>query len=118
MPVDRYGKIYVADSNNNRLRIFNYQGKLKKILTGYSYPRGVALTGRHIFTAEPFDGTVAVGDDDGEIGTRFNEAGHEAAHEAKKDVMKYPTSVFIDDHNRLYVTEFGKSRVLVYSLEP
>lgn len=123
--VTEENEIYVADSNNNRIQVFDLWGKPIKILTGrdlmgegkYSVPRGIAFDNKgNLFTAEGIIHMVSITDKNGEVILRFKNAEFEKTEAGTRDSIKLPTSVFIDSNQRLYVTEFGKSRVLVYQL--
>lgn len=118
-------KIYVADSNNNRIQVFDLQGKLLQVITGadingnggYSIPRGIAFDrAGNLYTAEGLSGAVAIADKEGKVFARFGFAEPTVDATGQQDVIKLPTSVFIDNNQRLYVTEYARSRVLVYEI--
>lgn len=118
------GEIYVADSNNNRIQVFNQQGNLVKILSGkntngeggYAIPRGLAFDkAGNLYTTELLGPGVAITDKQGQVFLRSAVAG--PSENGIEDAIKYPTAVFIDDNQRLYVTEYGNSRILVYKLK-
>lgn len=119
----RDNQIYISDSNNNRIQIFDENGKFLKAIYGkdskggggLSIPRGVAFDAKgNIFTAEMLSNQVAILDAQGVYQVGFSYA--EPSQDGVTDQISVPTSVFIDQNNRLYVTEMGKSRVLVYQL--
>lgn len=123
--VSEENEIYVADSNNNRIQVFNINGVPLKILAGqdimeegkYSVPRGTALDDAgNLYTAEGLANCISVTNREGQVTSRFRNAEPVKAGSGVIDTLNLPTSVFIDDRQRLYVTEFGKSRVLVYEL--
>lgn len=124
--VNNKGLIYIADSNNNRIQIFDKNGKLLGLLTGsdeemqgvFSVPRGTAFDkAGNLYTTEGLINSVTVLNVNGTVIKRFDNAEPTNSEIGMPDTMQLPTSVFIDDNQRLYVTEFGKSRVLVYSLD-
>lgn len=119
----RDNKLYVADSNNNRIQIFDLDGKFLQELKGqdannsggYSIPRGIAFDQNgNLFTAEMLSNSVSITDAKGVKSSSFSYA--EPATGELEDSMLVPTSVFIDSDNRLYVTEMGGSRILVYNI--
>lgn len=118
-------KIYIADSNNNRIQIFDKQGKLLKILLGndstgqgkYAVPRGTAFDENgNLYTAEGLINSISITNPEGQVVSRFRYAEPSKQANGVEDEINLPTSVFIDDNQRLYVTEFGKSRVIVYQI--
>lgn len=118
-------KVYVADSNNNRIQVFKPDGMLLQILNGqdlleegkYSVPRGTAFDADgNLYTAEGLINCISVTNREGFVTSRFRHAEPPNGTSLIVDTINLPTSVFIDDKGRLYVTEFGKSRVLVYEL--
>lgn len=119
----RDNKLYVADSNNNRIQIFDLDGKFLeewkgsdgKGAGGYSIPRGIAFDRQgNLYTAEMLNNSVSITDTKGINLSSFSYA--EPPTDEIEDTMNVPTSVFIDSDNRLYVTEMGGSRILVYDL--
>lgn len=118
-------KIYVVDSNNNRIQVFDLQGSFLQEISGvdtngaggYSIPRGLAFDkAGNLYTAEGLSNGVAIANKEGKVMFRFSYAEPTQSELGEDDTMKLPTSVFIDNNQRLYVTEYGKSRVLVYEI--
>lgn len=118
--VDEDGNIYVADSNNFRIQIFTPDGKVKSVwksdkkdnADGYTIPRGIAFDRKgYIWTAHNLAGGVSVTDPAGKRLALFIQG------ESQEDMLTLPTSVFIDENNRLYVAEFGGNRILVYQIQ-
>lgn len=119
-------RLYVADSNNNRLQVFDLEGKLLEVVSGvdlkgqggFSIPRGVAFDrAGNIYTTEGMSGDVAIANPQGKVIARFGFAEPTKDETGEQDMMRLPTSVFIDDNQRIYVTEYARSRVLVYELK-
>ena len=117
--VDGEGNIYVADSNNFRLQVFTPEGQEKAVWKsdqpdnagGYTIPRGVAIDKQgNVWTANLLASGVSVTDPSGERLALYNQG------ESAEDSMTLPTGVFVDDNNRLYISELGKSRILVYDI--
>ncbi|WP_418790424.1 6-bladed beta-propeller [Phosphitispora sp. TUW77] len=117
--VDEQGNIYVADSNNFRIQVFTPEGKEKAVWKsdqpnneqGYTIPRGVAIDKKgNVWTANLLAGGVSATDPSGKRLALYN------LGESAEDNITLPTAVFVDENNRLYVIELGKSRVLVYDI--
>lgn len=119
-------KIFVADSNNNRIQVFDQEGKLLEVLSGadineaggFAVPRGIAFDrAGNMYTAEGLSNDVAIANKEGKVFARLFEGEKTTDDTGVRDQIKLPTSVFIDNNQRLYVTEFGKSRILVYKIK-
>lgn len=117
--VDDEGKIYVADSNNYRIQVFNpdgkshavWQGKKKDLTDGYIIPRGISFDKRDfVYSANAIAGAVSISQPTGKRLALFNEG------DSPDDDMTLPVYTFIDGNNRLYVAEHGSDRILVYRI--
>lgn len=122
--VDGNDEIYIADSNNNRIQVFNQAGEFVRELRGedkdgaggYSIPRGIAFDAEgNMYTAEMMSNAISITDKEGKAISRFSYG--EPETDSTIDELKVPTSVFIDEGQRLYVTELANSRVLVYQIK-
>lgn len=118
--LDKDGNIYIADSNNFRIQVFNPDGSFKAIWSGtkkdnsdgYTIPRGIAFDKKgNLWTANNLAGGVTATSPAGKRLALFTNG------ESDEDTMTLPQSVFIDGNNRLYVPELGGNRVLVYQLQ-
>ncbi len=122
--VDNEGKIWVADSNNYRIQVFDQEGKLLNMWPKgsdnpsrnerktYPTPRGIAFDkDGFVWTANTITNYISAIDPiDGEVLKQYSTGEDEA------DTISIPNVVFIDANNRLYITELGSKRILVYQL--
>lgn len=111
-------KIYVADSDNSRIQIFDLKGKFLKEINKdkngdniLNIPRSIALDKNgNIFTANNMGHEIVIFNDKAEEVTSFSNG------EKDGDSLNLPNGIFIDDANKAYVPEFAGNRVLVYQL--
>ena len=110
--VDSSGRIYVADSNNFRLRVFDANGQFLAGLAGASvgFPRGAEIDGRHLYVVDTFGHTVHVYDIKEGMKPLFDfgERGFRAGQ------FNYPNGFALDSTSRLYVTDRENDRVQVW----
>lgn len=110
-------KIYVSDTNNQRIQIFDYDGRpvLQFGQSGsgkgeFSFPYGLAVDSRgQIYVADLYNGAVALYDGAGKFLKNFAEEA-----DGKKPFVR-PAGLFLDG-NKLYVTDVGPSQVLVFDV--
>lgn len=111
-PADSSGpapKIHLFDLNGNWIAAYgtndNEGGKFARI-------QGLAVDhlGR-IYAVDPFQGRITVLDENGIFLTSFGELGSSAGK------LKLPMDVMLDANNRLWVTSFNTSAVVIYDLK-
>lgn len=114
-------KLYVADSLNNRISIFDLEGKFitnwardpeKDEFWSLAVPRGIAFDKKdRLYTVEGMGHVVAALDQEGKVLMRMADA-----ETIDEEVMRLslPTDVAVDELGRLYVLEFGNQRIVVY----
>ncbi len=116
--VDDAGQVYVADSNNARVQVFDPVGNLLTVLSGsaaggLALPRGLAIDAqRHLlFVVDTLGQAVAMFDLSrgapafvGQFGAGGDAAGFE-----------YPNGIALDGQGRLYVTDREHDRVQIWS---
>jgi len=124
LDVDNKGNIWVADSNNFRIQVFDQQGKLLKMWPEgvdnpvrekrktYPTPRGIAFDkDDFLWTANTIGNYVSAIDPvNGEVLNRLTTG------EDENDTLSLPNIIYIDENSRMYVTELGYKRILVYQL--
>lgn len=114
--VDQDGKIFVADSNNRRIQVFNSNGKfLYSIETG-GLPRGIGIDEQNrLYIVDSLGHDVSIYDKRGK-GTQamaiFGEQGIEFGQ------FLYPNGMTLGDDGRIYVTDRENNRVQVFGWPP
>lgn len=116
------GRILVADTNNSRLQVFDLSGKFLEMWTGdmskheayFAAPADIAVDRKgNIYVADPLCQRVSILDPKGKL---IN-AAQQVGPPEEGDALSLPTGVFIDGRQRLYVAEYGKSRLTIYDLK-
>lgn len=116
--VDNDGNIYVTDTGNQRVQVFDQDGKFKKILNGsldgkgqsiFVNPRGVGVDDQgNVFVVSNLTHRLYGFDKDGK--QVFNIGGY---GESEKQ-FSLPNGLFVDDRGRVYVTDTMNQRVAVF----
>jgi len=114
--IDDDNQIWVADSNNNRIQVFDSNGKLVKIYSqedgGFLVPRGISFDAKgYLYVANAVGNYVTIHD---AKGRKVNEI---RTAENKNDKLAIPNKTFIDQNRRLYVAEISKNRVSVFAIK-
>mgnify|MGYP001572107588 CR=1 FL=1 len=114
--VDRRGRIYVSDSNNGRVQVFDAAGKLAYKIegrgdAGVGLPRGLATDGRdRLYVADTLSGLIRVYNVSGApvLVYSFGDAA------ATDGAARYPNGLALDAGGRLYVADRENNRVQVW----
>ncbi|MEW6574617.1 MAG: 6-bladed beta-propeller, partial [Bacillota bacterium] len=116
------GRILVTDTNNSRVQVFDANGKFLEMWTGdvsngqgfFAAPSGVAVDKKgNAYIVDPFCKWVRVMDKKGEPAGVVQQVGRQE----DRDTMSLPTGVHVDDNQRLYVADYGTSRIVIYDLK-
>ncbi|MEW6193466.1 MAG: hypothetical protein AB1507_08955 [Bacillota bacterium] len=116
------GRILVADTNNSRVQVFDEQGKFLEIWAGdlakregyFAAPSSIALDKRgNVYVADPLCKRVSILDRKGKL---FN-AAQQVGPPEERDSLSLPWGIWIDDKQRLYVADYGLSRLVIYDLK-
>lgn len=115
--VDKGGKIYVADSNNYRVSVFDPKGQFLSFFQGstsadnnpFGLPRGIAISNKDVVLvvagmSHQVHGLSLAGEEYfrfGKMGTENNE-------------FLFPNGIFVDSSGRVYVTDTQNHGVKVY----
>jgi DNA-binding beta-propeller fold protein YncE len=114
--VDRQGRVYVADTLNFRLQIFDADGNVVKVFGTQgdapgtlNRPKGVGVdSDGHIYVADTSFNNFQIFDADGRLLLDVGTAGHGPGE------FMLPAGLYIDGRDRIYVADQGNSRVQVF----
>lgn len=116
--IDRDDNIYVADSGNQRVAVYDKEGKFLRILNGnkdsygeskFINPRGLAVdSDGTLFMIDNMTHFVYGFDNKGEQVFQFGGLG------AENEQFFLPNGLFIDEKSQLYITDTFNQRVAVY----
>lgn len=114
--VDAKGDVYVADTINNRIQIFDAEGNFLSMFGRpgdgpgtFGRPKGLAVDrDGHIWVADTSMDRVQVFDRKGQL------AGYFGAHGTLPGQFVLPTGIAIDSQNRVMVTEQFKGRLQIF----
>ena len=115
------GRILVADTNNSRIQVFSatgeflteWQGDIERRQGIFASPSGIAVDREgNIYVADPLTRRVTVLDSSGQPIGAINLVGNPG----DGDSLNIPYGVAVDQNQRLYVTDYGASRLVIYDL--
>lgn len=120
--VDGAGNVYVADSNNGRLAVFDPDGKLvTSIRRGVGegdlgLPRGVAIDGDDgLYVVDTMNHTIKLyelADEATEVPGFVGAFGMQGIEDG---TFQYPNGIAVDGSGRIYVTDRENDRVQIWS---
>lgn len=108
-------RIYVADTNNQRVQVFDYNGRpLFRFGSAgegpgqFKFPYGLAgLPDSRILVADLYNGSVSSFDNQGKFLGYFGEA------DPKEGVFEGPAGLFVSG-DRIYVSDVRKNQIMVF----
>jgi DNA-binding beta-propeller fold protein YncE len=114
------GKIYVADSGNNRVSIFNSDGtflyefgKNGNKPGQFNSPQGIAVNGKGIiYVADTLNNRIQVFNHDGIYLSEFGDLVNDAADQCQK--VKLPKAIAVDSKDNIYVLDAENYQVKVF----
>lgn len=115
------GTIYVTDTGNSRVQVFDKNGKFLRIINGskdgkgksmFVNPRGIALDDRgNVYVLSNLTHLLYAFDKDGKSLFAMGGRG-----EGEKQ-FSLPNGLFVDQNNRLYVSDTTNLRISVFQLQ-
>ncbi len=121
LAVDSNDDVYVADSNDGRLAIFDSEGKsAASIRRGVAdgdlgLPRGVAIHDDKLFVVDTTAHTVKVYDISGGVTKVPSYVGSFGTEGIEDGAFEYPNGIAIDGDGRIYVTDRENNRVQIWT---
>lgn len=114
--VDAEGLVYVSDTMNNRIQIFDADGKFISMFGkagdgpgSFARPKGIAIdSDQHIWVADAYQNRVQIFDKEGHLLAFFGSGG------SLPGQFGVPSGVFVDKNNRAMVTEQLEGRLQVF----
>lgn len=118
LAVDGKGNLYVTDTLNSRVQMFDADGKYVKSFGQrgtawgmFDKPKGVALDSfGNVYVADSGWSNVQIFNQKGQVLLFFGGRG------PIPGMLKNPTAIIIDKNNRIYVADYLNHRVEVYQL--
>ncbi len=116
LSVDAQGHLYVADTLNFRIQVFDREGKVLHVFGELgdspgrlNRPKGVAVDSEgHIYVADSSFNNFQMFDQEGQLLLFVGKGGSLAGE------FSLPAGLYIDDQDRIYVADQGNSRVQVF----
>ncbi|MCG2722916.1 MAG: 6-bladed beta-propeller [Thermodesulfovibrionales bacterium] len=114
--IDKSGLLYITDSLNFRVQIFDKHGHFISSFGkhgdgsgDFSKPRGIAVdSDGHVYVADALFDTVQIFDRDGRLLLAFGKTGRGNGH------MVLPAGLFIDEQDRIYVVDSSNQRIQIF----
>lgn len=114
--VDQAGKLYVADTMNFRIQVFDADGAVVKVFGTqgdtpgtFNRPKGVAVDSEgDIYVADASFDNFQIFDAEGRLLLFVGSGGHDAGE------FFLPAGLYIDERDRVYVADQGNARVQVF----
>jgi len=114
--VDKEGNVYVSDTMNNRVQIFDADGMFISMFGkagdgpgDFARPKGISIdSDGHIWVADAFQNRVQIFDREGHLLAFFGTGG------SLPGQFGVPSGVYVDRLNRVFVTEQLEGRLQVF----
>jgi poly(3-hydroxybutyrate) depolymerase/DNA-binding beta-propeller fold protein YncE len=109
---DAKGNLLVGDRENNRVQVFDSEGKFLKQWNESGAPYGLCLAGERLFVADGRAGWVKVLGPDGKVIGRLGEKGTQPGQ------FDMPHMLCLDSRGDLYVAEVNNKRIQKFTIAP
>ncbi len=110
--VNATGHIYVADTHNNRVQVFDNTGKYLYTISGFSNPTGVAVNSTgHVYVVDNGNHRVQVFNNAGSYQYTIGTTGVSGLGPGQ---FNQPYGVVVNSSGYLYVSELSNDRVQVF----
>lgn len=114
--VDRQDNVYVTDSMNFAVRIYDHDGVLRRSLGeigdapgSFARPKGVAVdSDRHIYVVDANHGNFQIFDQEGKLLLYVGRNG------SKPGEFNLPSGIFIDGKDRVFVSDTFNHRIQIF----
>jgi sugar lactone lactonase YvrE len=113
--IDNEGKIYVADTGNSRVQIFNQDGSFIKEFGNqgtangeFLFPEGILVNKGKIYVVDTGNHRVQIFDSLGNFISKFGSFGN------RNGEFNSPVSIAIDDYDYIYITDTNNNRIQVF----
>lgn len=111
--LDNRGNIWVADSNNRRIQIFNREGHFERILATAGLPRGIKFYDvGMLMVVDTLGHDVGIWDKKGNNLVYFGEKGADIGQ------FQFPNDIAIGPDKKIYVVDTFNDRVQVWAFAP
>gem|GEM_PF-2906656 len=116
MATDSLGRIYVADSDNNRIQVFDEYGTFLRQwgragteAGEFNSPAGIAIDSKdQVYVTDPRNHRIQVFDVNGNAIFEWGEFGE------ADEQFKFPLGIAIGSEDRIYVVDSGNNRIQVF----
>ena len=112
------GLIYVADSNNRRVQVFDKAGNFKKIIVTQGLPRGIAFLDRFPGDKATTPDRFVIADTLTHDGTIWTEKGDKVVSFGEEGFLdgqfSYPNGVAVGTRNKMFFADTANGRIDVW----
>lgn len=97
--------LFVADSDNGRIQVFDRQGRFRYLIPTGGIPRGLAFDANgHLIVTDAVGSRVLV----------FKRNGEQVGEIGSEGDFHFPNDVAMDAEGRIYIADRGTARILVW----